>query len=341
MEARIGNQTGYFLARFRSERISFVLRRILQAIPTVLFILIACFFLLHLAPGDAADVLAGEAGAASQAYIEALRTKFQLDQPLYVQLFAYVKNVLMFDLGYSFRQDAPVASLIESRLVPTLLLMGAALLLAIVLGVALGMLAASKPGSWLDRCISVLSLVSYSMPMFWAGLMLIVVFSLMLGWFPTSGMEDVAEFHEGWDRVVDIARHLVMPALTLSLFYLALFVRLMRAAMLEQLGMDYVVTARAKGLTERQILTRHVARNAMLPIITMIGIQMGNLVGGSVIVETVFGWPGLGQLAFDALFSRDLNLLMGIFVVSAVMVVIVNMLVDITYTFIDPRIKTN
>lgn len=329
------------ISMLQSERLKFIVRRVLQAIPTILLIIAACFFLLKMAPGDAADVLAGEAGAASKEYIDALRAKFQLDQPIYMQLLAYMKNVLVLDLGYSFRQEASVASLIESRLMPTLLLMGAALLLAIVLGVVLGVLAASKPGSWTDRIISVLSLISYSMPMFWAGLMMIVLFSLTFNLFPTSGMEAVAEFHEGWERIVDIARHLVMPALTLSLFYLALFVRLMRAAMLEQLGMDYVVTARAKGLAERQILTRHVARNALLPIITMIGIQMGNLVGGSVIVETVFGWPGLGQLAFDALFARDLNLLMGIFVVSAVMVVIVNMAVDITYTLIDPRIRSS
>jgi len=322
-----------------NERLRFIWRRLLQGIPTILLIIIACFFLLKLAPGDAAEVLAGESGAATKEYVDTLRTKFQLDKPVPVQLAAYVKNVLTLDLGYSFRQGTSVSSLIASRLVPTLLLMGAALGFAIVAGIVLGMAASNRPGGWVDQFVSVLSLLAYSMPMFWAGLMLIVVFSLRLEWFPTSGMEEVAMFHEGWTRVLDIAEHLVLPALTLSLFYLALFMRLMRAAMLEQRGMDYVVTARAKGLTERQILTRHVARNALLPIITMIGIQMGNLVGGSVIVETVFGWPGLGQLAFDSLFARDLNLLMGIFVVSAVLVVVVNILVDITYTLIDPRIK--
>lgn len=322
-----------------SDRLRFIFRRLLQGIPTVLLIIVACFFLLRMAPGDAADVLAGESGAATKEYVERLREKFQLNEPMPVQLAAYVKNVLTLDLGYSFRQDTPVSALIGSRLVPTLLLMGTALLLAVTAGVALGMLAASRPGSWIDQCTSVLSLISYSMPMFWAGLMFIVVFSITLGWFPTSGMEEVGAFLEGWPRVLDIAKHLVMPALTLSLFYLALFVRLMRAAMLEQSGMDYVITARAKGLTERAILVRHVARNALLPIITMVGIQMGNLVGGSVIVETVFGWPGLGQLAFDSLFARDLNLLMGIFVCSAVMVVAVSILVDIAYTFVDPRIK--
>ena len=307
--------------------------------PTIFFIVIACFFLLRLAPGDAADVLAGESGAATAQYIEALRTKFQLDRPVAVQLLAYVKNVFLFDLGYSFRQDMPVSALILSRLFPTVLLMATALGLAIFGGMALGIFAARRPNGWFDQFISVLSLLFYSTPMFWAGLMLIVVFSLHLGWFPTGGMETVAEFNQGWARVNDIGWHVVLPSITLSLFYLALFMRLMRASMLEQLGMDYVITARAKGVSERKILTRHVARNALLPILTMIGVQMGNLIGGSVIVETVFGWPGLGLLAFDALFARDLNLLMGIFLVSAIMVVVVNILVDIAYTFVDPRIK--
>lgn len=325
----------------QSERLLFIVRRFAQGIPTILMIIVACFFLLRLAPGDAAEVLAGESGAATREYIESLREKFQLNQPLYIQLAAFLKNVATLDLGYSFRQEMSVAELIGSRLVPTLLLMGAALVLAIVGGTILGIVAASRPGGWIDQITMLLSLLFYSTPMFWAGLMFIVVFSLSFGWFPTSGMEDVAAFKEGWKRVVDIARHLFLPAVTLSLFYLALFTRLMRAAMLEQLGMDYVTTARAKGLTERQILVRHVARNATLPILTMIGIQMGNLIGGSVIIETVFGWPGLGLLAFDSLFARDLNLLMGIFFVSAVLVVIVNIIVDITYTLVDPRVKPN
>jgi len=242
------------------------------------------------------------------------------------------------DLGYSFRQDMPVATLIKARLGPTLLLMGSALFIAILFGVTIGIAAARKPNGWFDNVASVISLTSYSTPMFWAGLMLIVLFSVTLDWLPTSGMEDIAAFNEGWNLVLDIAKHLILPALTLSLFYLALFMRLTRAAMLEQAGMDYVTTARAKGLTERQITYRHVVRNAMLPVVTMIGVQAGNLIGGSVIVETVFGWPGLGLLAFDSLFSRDLNLLLSIFFISACLVVIVNLVVDVIYTLIDPRI---
>jgi peptide/nickel transport system permease protein len=169
--------------------------------------------------------------------------------------------------------------------------------------------------------------------------MLILTFSIKLGWFPTSGMEDVVAFNEGWARVVDIAHHLVLPSITLSLFYLALYARLMRASMLEQRGLDYVVTARAKGLSERQITIRHVLRNALLPVVTMAGVQVGSLLGGSVVVESVFAWPGLGQLAYQSLFARDFNLLLGIFFLSSCLVVIVNLAVDVIYVLLDPRIK--
>jgi peptide/nickel transport system permease protein len=169
--------------------------------------------------------------------------------------------------------------------------------------------------------------------------MLILVFSIKLDWFPTTGMEDVVAFNEGWARVVDIAHHLVLPTITLSLFYMALYTRLMRAAMLDQRGMDYVITARAKGLNERQITRRHVLRNAVLPVVTMAGVQVGSLLGGSVVVESVFA-SGLGSLAFQSLFARDFNLLLGIFFLSACLVVVVNLVVDLVYTALDPRIAT-
>ena len=317
---------------------NFVLRRLLQAIPILLAIVVINFLLLKLAPGDAVDVLAGEAGSATPEYMAQLRAQFGLDQPLPVQLVNYVTKLAQGDFGWSFRHERPVIELILDRLGPTLLLMGATILIAVGVGSALGLLAATGLNGWRDSIISVLALVSYATPLFWVGLMLILVFSVNLGWFPTSGMETIAAFHTGWDRVLDIAHHLVLPALTLSLFYLALYTRLMRASMLEQQGMDYVVTARAKGLTERRIVWRHVLRNALLPVVTMAGVQVSSLIGGSVIVETVFGWPGLGQLAFESLFARDLNLLLGIFLLSAVLVLVVNLLVDILYTLLDPRI---
>ena len=322
-----------------TRRARYVLKRLVQAVPVVLAIVVVNFFLLQLAEGDAVDVLAGEAGSATPEYRAQLREKFGLDQPLPVQLAVYVKNMLTFDLGYSFRHDMPVAQLVLDRLGPTLLLMVCTIVVAVGLGIVLGLLAASGLNTWRDNLISVFALVSYATPLFWVGLMMIVVFSLNLGWFPTSGMEDFAAFNEGWDRVVDIAHHLVMPVTTLSLFYLALYTRLMRASMLEQAGMDYVTTARAKGLTERRIVFVHILRNALLPVLTMAGVQIGALIGGSVIVESVFAWPGLGMLAFEALFARDLNLLLGIFLLSALLVVAINLVIDLLYSFLDPRIE--
>ena len=325
--------------RFTTKALAYVARRSALAIPTILTIVVLNFALLHVAPGDAADVLAGEAGSATPEYMAQLRQKFGLDQPLYVQLVVYLKNVVTFDLGYSFRHGMPVLDLILTRLGPTLLLMLTVFVVSVGVGSLLGAIAARNLNTWKDNLISLLAVLSYATPVFWVGLMLIVVFSIKLGWFPTSGIEQVAAFKEGWPRVLDIAHHLVLPAFTLTLFYLALYTRLMRASVLDQYAMDYVVTARAKGLTEAQIARRHVFRNAALPVVTMAGVQIGGLLGGAVVVETVFAWPGLGLLAYEALFARDLNLLLGIFLISACLVVVVNLAVDIVYTLLDPRIE--
>jgi peptide/nickel transport system permease protein len=294
---------------------------------------------VHLAPGDAADVLAGEAGSATPEYMAQLKQKFGLDKPLHVQLGVYLQRVVTLDLGYSFRHNMSVSQLIATRLGPTLLLMLTVFALSVGFGVLLGAVAARNLNRWRDNLISILAVLAYATPVFWAGLMLIVVFSVKLGWLPVSGMEEVAAFNEGWARVADIVRHLVLPAITLTLFYLALYTRLMRASVLDQYAMDYVVTARAKGLTERQVAWRHVLRNAMLPVLTMAGVQVGALLGGAVVVETVFAWPGLGFLAYESLFARDINLLLGIFFISGCLVVVVNLAVDLLYSLLDPRIE--
>jgi peptide/nickel transport system permease protein len=320
-------------------RARYIGRRLVQAVPTILVIVTLNFLLVHLAPGNAADVLAGESGSATPQYMAYLRHQFGLDQPLYVQYLDYLKNVVTLELGYSFREGMAVRDLILQRLGPTLLLMGTTIVLSIGVGILLGLVAAGRPNSLRDNVISIFALVAYATPLFWVGLMFIVLFSIHLGWLPTSGMTNIAAFYTGWRKVGDVARHLVLPAITLSLFYMALYVRLMRSSMLEQSGMDYVVTARSKGLTERAITWRHVLRNASLPVVTMAGVQVGNLLGGSVVVETVFGWPGIGLLAFRALFARDLNLLLGIFFVAACLVIIVNIIVDVIYSVLDPRIR--
>lgn len=313
--------------------------RLLLAIPVVLGIVVLNFFLIHLAPGDAASVLAGESGAASPEYMEQLRHKFGLDQPLATQFGVYLLNMLHLDLGYSFRNDSPVGSLIVDRLWPTGLLMLTAFAAALLIGALLGLVAATGRNAWRDAVISLVSLVAYATPGFWLGLMMIVVFAIRLGWLPTSGYDTVGADNEGWDEVWDVGRHLVMPAVALALFYLAVYARVMRASVLEQVGMDYVTTARAKGQTEARVMTGHVLRNAVLPVVTMAGVQAGNLIGGSIVVETVFGWPGVGTLAFNALQSRDLNLLLGIFFVSACLVVVINLAVDLVYVCLDPRLE--
>ncbi len=319
--------------------LSNVFRRLLQAVPVILGIVVLNFFLLQLAPGDLATVLAGESGGAPKEYIDQLRQRFGQDQPVLVQLWHYMSNLLTLNLGYSFRQNAPVFELLLARLWPTLLLMGTTFVLSVGIGSLAGVMAALWVRTWKDHAISVVAVIFYATPLFWVGLMLILVFSIKLDWLPTSGMEDVAAFNEGFARVVDVARHLILPSITLCLFYLALYARLMRSSMLEQRGLDYVTTARAKGLSENRINTRHVLRNALLPVVTMAGVQVGSLLGGSVVVESIFAWPGLGQLAYQSLFARDFNILLGIFFMSACLVVLVNLAVDVIYVLLDPRIR--
>ncbi len=324
---------------FLTKRLRYILRRLIQAIPVLLGIAIVNFLLLQLAPGDAADVLAGESGSATPEYMEMLRKNFGLDKSIPEQLLIYIKNLFLFDLGFSFRHNMDVLEIILDRLGATLLLMTTTLFLSVGVGILLGLFAAMRVNHWQDSLISILAIISYATPLFWVGLMLMVIFSINLDWFPATGMEDIIKFYTGWERILDIAHHLILPSITLSLFYLALYTRLMRASVLEQHGMDYVVTARAKGASENRVTFKHVLKNAILPVITMAGFQVGALLGGSVVVEAVFGWPGLGQLAFQTLFARDINLLLGIFFLSACLVVVVNLLVDLVYTFLDPRIE--
>lgn len=327
------------LLQIQSPMLRLIGYRLLKAIPLILAIVICNFILLKLAPGDAAEVLAGEAAAGTAEYLAELRARFGLDQPVHLQLWNYIAKLVTFDLGYSFRHNQSILSLILDRLPATLLLMFSGMGLAVVLGAALGMLASQRVNQWQDNIISVFAILSFSVPVFWLGLMLIVVFSVNLGWFPAGGMETMASGKFGMARLLDILRHMVMPVTTLGLFYVALYTRVMRASMLEVFNQDFVTTARAKGLSKGRITFRHVFRNALLPIVTLVGIQFGTLLGGSVLVETVFSWPGLGRLAFEAVFQRDINLLLGILLMCSILVVVSNILVDVMYSRLDPRIR--
>jgi peptide/nickel transport system permease protein len=319
--------------------LKFIGRRLMHAVIVVACVVVIDFSLLHFAPGDAVDALAGNAGAADEAYLADLREKYGLDQPYYVQLARYAWAVLHLDLGYSFRHAMPVLDLILGRLTATLLLMVGSLILAFVAGVVLGVLAAGRPGSTVDRAVMVGSLLAYATPLFWLGLMLIVLFSLHLQWLPSHGMETIGVALGPLERALDVLRHMVLPVVTLSLFYMATYIRLMRASMLETYGADFVRTARAKGLSETRISYRHVLRNAILPILTLFGVQVGSLLGGAVVVEVVFGWPGLGRLAFEAIFERDFNLMLAILLLTTLTVVIVNVVVDLLSAWLDPRIE--
>lgn len=313
-------------------------RTAIQAVPTVLGIVILNFFLLQLAPGDAADVMAGEAGSATVETMAALRERFGLDNPLLVQLFNYLYNLAHFSLGFSPRYGVPVADLIGQRLPGTLLLMAVALTIAIVLGLALGSLMAVFSGRPPDRLLSVVSLLFYSIPGFWIGLMLIVLFSVKLGWLPSGGSGTIGSNLTGFAGLWDKARYMILPALSLALFYVAIYARLTRAAMLEVQSQDYVRTAAAKGLSPTIITIRHVLRNALIPITTMAGMHVGGMLGGAVVVETVYSWPGLGRLAFEAVMGRDFTVLLGILLLSSLLVILANATVDLLHAWLDPRI---
>lgn len=313
-------------------------RRLLQAIPLLLAIAILNFLLLQLAPGDAADVLAGEAGSASAEYMARLRNEFGLDQPTHVQLWNMIVRLAQLDLGYSFRHNMPVLDLILDRLPATLLLMLTTLLLSVLVGAGLGALAARDANGPIDATISVVAMLAYATPVFWIGLMLIVLFSVELRLLPSGGMTSIAADKTGLALVADILHHMVLPVSTMSFFFLAIYCRIMRASLL-RLDQAYITTARAKGLSERRVLLRHAIRNALLPIVTLAGLHLSTLLGGSVLVETVFAWPGLGRLTFEAVFLRDTNLLLGILFACSVFVIIMNLVVDLIYFWIDPRIE--
>jgi peptide/nickel transport system permease protein len=314
-------------------------KRLLFVPPMILLIIVINFVVLQLTPGDVADVLAGLSGAGTPEYMASLRRDFGLDQPVIVQLWRYIWNVVNLNLGYSFWYNLPVATLIWKYLPATLMLMLVSIGIAIGSGIFLGATSARFVNRPADGIITVFALLCYATPTFWIGLMMIVVFSLKLSWFPTGGMITIGADLTGWKYVIDLIHHAVLPGIALSLFYVAIYTRLMRASMLEVYGQDFVRTAFAKGLTDNQVAFRHVLRNALFPIVTMGGMQIGYTLGGSVLVETVFGWPGLGRVASEAILQRDYNLLMGILIIGSVLVLIMNILVDLIYGFLDPRIE--
>ncbi|MDR1165658.1 MAG: ABC transporter permease [Deltaproteobacteria bacterium] len=319
--------------------ITLVARKLLNAALLLLAVIVLNFILIHMAPGDPATVIAGEMGGASAETMAEIRARYGLDQPLATQIFVYARRVATGDLGRSYFFNQPVKDLILRRVPPTLLLMISALTLAALVGVALGLVGAAWPHGPTAHLITFFSLAGYAAPVFWTGLTLMLAFGRFWPIFPISGMYDVVASRHGLSLALDVLRHLALPCLTLTLLNAAQFSRLARASLLENLSMDYIRAARAKGLSEFQVLCGHALKNALLPVVTMAGLQFGPLLAGAVVVETVFGWPGLGRLVFDSVLRRDYPVLLGILFFSALLVVAANLITDALYHKIDPRTR--
>lgn len=319
-------------------KLAFVAKRLAYGLLVILAVIVFNFVILRLAPGDPAMIMAGESGASDEKFVADVRAAYGLDKPIPMQLGLYLWNVAKLDLGHSYRQQRPNLDLIAERLPNTLLLATSALVMALMIGVTLGFIAARFRGA-VDTIVSVLSLVFYAMPIFWVGLMGILVFSVQLDWLPSFGMRSIIPKSDSIERVFDTLRHLLLPMMTLALFYAAIFARLMRSSLLEVRSLDFVTTARAKGASPRRVWFHHMARNALLPVVSLAGVKAGELVGGSVLVETVFGWPGIGRQAFEAVVQRDYNLLLGLFIITSAVVIVINIIIDMTYSLLDPRLE--
>ncbi len=315
----------------------YLIRRILEAIPTLFFLTLIAFFFIDAAPGDVVDVLIDPVLAKEQGpeALAALRQQFGLDQPVPVQYANWLGQVATGNLGYSFIHRRPVTTMIGERLWGTLQLTIPALILAVILGIAAGIVSSLKQYSWFDYVISILSYGAWSLPNFYLGLILIYIFAVQLRWLPSAGMfAPNAEFDLG-----DRFRHLILPVIVLGVQFLGLFARQTRSAMLEIIGSEFVTTARAKGLKETIVTLRHMLPNALIPIITVVGMSLPLLVSGAIVTETIFAWSGMGALTMSAILSRDYPVLMGIIVVVGAGVLVLNLTIDILYAVVDPRIR--
>lgn len=315
----------------------FVLRRLVQLVPVLLVIATIQFVLIQLAPGDAAQVIAGE--NQDPGYIAALRDRFGLDQPLPVQYVVYLGNLVRGDLGDSFTYGRPVVAVIADRLPATLLLLGTALIIAAVLGTVVGTLLSRTAGGFWDNVASVAAIASYSIPVFWLGLVLVLVFGVWLRILPTSGMISARAATGPFGAAADLAAHLVLPAATLATVYFGQYLRLARSSVRDALAEDYVTAARAIGFSDRTILFRYALRNALLPIVTVFGLHMGLVLAGAVLTETVFSWPGIGSLLYQAILARDVPLVTGAYFVVGVTVVFAALVTDLVYAWLDPRVE--
>lgn len=315
-----------------------IVNRLVYAFVLLFAVLVLNFTLMHLAPGDVADTISQSMGGADEELLIEIRKDYGLDQPYYQQLATYIGKVLRFDLGHSFFFNEPVSKLVLERVPATLLLVITAQILALLLGVVLGVYSARKPNGIMSHFVTFFALFGYSAPVFWTGILLLIAFSLQIPLFPVAGMRDVTIEGNFWVHAIDVMKHMVLPVVTLASIFLALYSRLARATMIETLGTDFVRTARAKGLPERQVIYKHALRNSLSPVVTLAGLQFSAVVSGAVLVEAVFSWPGLGTLAFQSIIARDTPTILGILFFSALVVIIGNLLTDLALRFVDPRV---
>ena len=323
---------------FKNSLTWYAIKRLLQGIPLVLVVVLFCFVVIQLAPGSPLALLGGSDGITPQQQAM-LEEQWGLNEPLPKQCLTYFKQMLTFNLGTSYRQSRPVRDIILERLPATLLLMLPALAIAVLLGVSVGMYCSKHMHSIGDGVATILALAGYSVPLFWIGQMLILIFAMKLGWFPVSGMTDVRHTYTGFQHVWDVFRHLVLPGTCLVFYYSAMILRVTRTKMSEVLQADYIKTARAKGMPEQIVIRGHALRNALAPVVTVVGMELGSMVMGATVVESVFGYPGTGRMIYDAVAKRDYPLIAGMFFFISVMVILANILVDILYAVIDPQVR--
>jgi peptide/nickel transport system permease protein len=306
-----------------------------QAVPLMLGVVVINFCLIQLAPGSFLELMTAENQVSDPATVALLRKTYGLDDPVWLQLLKYIWALVRFDFGFSYRQNMPVIQAISVHLPATILLMVSSIVLAMAVGIAAGVVASVKVRTFWDTIVSVGAMFFFAAPSFWLGIMLIVLFSLKLGWLPVSGMMKIG----GSGGVFEILHHLILPTLSLGLFYAAIYTRVMRSSMLEVAQLDFVRTARAKGLSRGKVTVAHVLRNALLPVVTILGVQMGTILAGSVVIESVFSWPGVGSLLFDSVSSRNYPVVLGIMVLGSLVVIVANIVVDLVYMWLDPRIE--
>ncbi len=317
-----------------------LIQRVILGVILIIAVMVLNFFLLQAAPGDVVDAMLAEAGGGDPELAARLRKQYGLDQPLYIQLIKYLGQVCRGDLGYSFYYDQSVAALLIGHLPTTLMLTLSALVLAVIIGTLFGVYAALKPNGIFSNFVTVLSLFGYATPVFWLGMIILLVFALYLPLFPAFGIRSWPQPENTFDRILDMIHHLVLPTFTLAILYLASYSRISRASMLDVLGSDYIRTARTKGLSEFRVIFKHALKNAAMPVVTLAGLQLAQVFSGAVLVETVFSLPGVGPLLYESIVRRDFPVILGVLFGAATTTIIANIITDIIYSWMDPRIKS-